>query len=176
MTHGADHDSGASHGSPPCGIALSDQLAVVNEATKACTRCSEVKPFSDYYKDARKRDGHQGMCKPCFLAGVKKYRESNKAAIAEKKRRDEKTEAGRARMERYRRSAKAKAKARAAEKARREILSDDYVKRCLLGKNRAVSATELPAELVEMKRLQMATRRLARQLKESTHESSQDPC
>ena len=150
-------------------------LAAVAEATKACTRCSEVKPFGDYYRDARKRDGHLGMCKACFLAGVKKYRENNKALIAEKKRQDEKTEAGRARMARYRGSAKAKAKARASEKARRETLSDDYVKRCLLGKERAVSATQLPAELVEMKRLQMATRRLARQLKEATHESSKDP-
>lgn len=161
--------------SRPLVFGLSDQLAVVDEAKKACTRCGVVKPHSDYYKDARKRDGLQGMCKTCFLAGTKRYRENNKAAIAAKKRADEKTPAGQARMARYRASAKAKAKARAAEAARRQSLSDDYVKRCLLGKDRAVSAKELPAELVEMKRLQMATRRLARQLKEATNESSKDP-
>ena len=148
---------------------------MVEETTKACTRCGEVEPQSDYHKHAKKRDGLQGMCKTCFRAYMKRYRENNKAAIAAQKSAARKTPAGRAWQARYRASEKAKIKARAAATAQTQALADKYVKKCLRGHNLEVSATKLPAELVEMKRLQLLTLRLARALKKATHESSKDP-
>lgn len=156
------------------GSVLSAGLAVAEKATKVCTRCGEVKPLADYYKDNRSTDGLDYMCKFCRRQQVKSYRDANHTKIAARKRLDEKSPAGRARVARYRNSDKARATQRAAEKARRVSLSDDYVKRCLLGSNRTVSAHAIPPELVELKRQQMETSRLARQLKEATRESSKD--
>lgn len=162
-------------GSQPGEVRSSEGLAVVNEGTKRCSKCGSSKPLTDYYKDKRAADGLDYMCKGCRRQQVKRYREAHPSKVAARKRFDEQSPAGKARVSRYRRGDKGRAVSRAAEKARREALSDDYVKRCLLGSNRTVSAKDIPPELVELKRQQMETRRLARQLKKATHEGSKDP-
>ena len=35
---------------------------------KRCPDCDEIKPLSDYHKDARTRTGRKGICKPCAIA------------------------------------------------------------------------------------------------------------
>lgn len=38
--------------------------------TKACFKCGEVLPISDYYKHKKMADGHLGKCKTCTKADV----------------------------------------------------------------------------------------------------------
>lgn len=33
---------------------------------KTCTRCKETKPFDDFCKQTRSKDGYQPACKPCM--------------------------------------------------------------------------------------------------------------
>lgn len=49
--------------------------------TKACTWCGEVKPLTDYHRNARLKDGLFSHCKPCALAWHRRYREANRAKI-----------------------------------------------------------------------------------------------
>jgi len=48
---------------------------------KKCSKCEEVKPVEEFYKDKSKKDGHQSKCKEC----IKEYYEKNKRKIAEYK-------------------------------------------------------------------------------------------
>jgi 5-methylcytosine-specific restriction endonuclease McrA len=49
-------------------------------SSKSCTRCSEMKPLTDYSKDANAKDGHKSVCKICRQTTDKKYREENREA------------------------------------------------------------------------------------------------
>ncbi len=138
---------------------------------KTCGKCGKRKPLGDYYRDSRSKDGRSWRCKKCTLTAVKLYREENKGLIAAKKRLEEKTSAGKARIARYRASEKAKTKARAAEAAARQNLSDGYVKRCIAGTGRrTISAKGLPAELVALKREQISVVRALRKLESTLKE------
>jgi 5-methylcytosine-specific restriction endonuclease McrA len=48
--------------------------------SKSCTRCSEMKPLTDYYGDTRAKDGRKSECKVCRLAGDVEYRKGHKEA------------------------------------------------------------------------------------------------
>ena len=45
---------------------------------KKCSICQEVKPFTDFYKASRPKDGCQSMCKVCSHARRKQYHVENK--------------------------------------------------------------------------------------------------
>ena len=47
--------------------------------TKQCTKCKEVKPVSEFYKDKAKKDGLRPQCKEC----KKKHYQENKDKISE---------------------------------------------------------------------------------------------
>lgn len=49
---------------------------------KKCTKCGEVKPFSEYNKDKTKKFGLASWCRRC----TKQYAEDNKERIAERKK------------------------------------------------------------------------------------------
>ena len=51
------------------------QRAQQKEDTKRCSRCQEVKPVSDFYKNERWIDGLHPYCKKCLLAHQKERRE-----------------------------------------------------------------------------------------------------
>ena len=57
---------------------------------KQCSRCKELKAFSDFFKDKSKKDGHQYACKVCMNNKERmkekylKHREKN-LAYAKKK-------------------------------------------------------------------------------------------
>ena len=65
---------------------------------KTCPRCGEGQDFSNFYRDARRRDGCRSWCKGCISKDSKsregryretrdKYREESKTALAATKRR-----------------------------------------------------------------------------------------
>ena len=38
--------------------------------TKKCSKCGEIKPYSDFYKKVQSYDGLQSKCKTCHIAAV----------------------------------------------------------------------------------------------------------
>lgn len=48
------------------------------EDKKFCTGCRTFKPFTDFYKDKRSRDGYHYICKECSKERVKKSLEKTK--------------------------------------------------------------------------------------------------
>lgn len=64
---------------------------MANEATKACAACGQVKPLSEFHKNARMSDGFRSSCKPCVLS-------INRASVLRhhEKRKEEKREVYRA--------------------------------------------------------------------------------
>lgn len=48
---------------------------------KTCTKCGEEKPLEEFSIQRRTKDGRQPRCKACFA----EYRQTNRAAIAERK-------------------------------------------------------------------------------------------
>jgi hypothetical protein len=47
------------------------------ESSKKCTKCGEVKPLEDFYKDKSKKDGRESNCKLCRKA----YHQANKGKL-----------------------------------------------------------------------------------------------
>lgn len=47
-------------------------------ATKACTKCGEKKPLSEFSTDRGKKDGKVPECKPCAVARMRTYVEKNR--------------------------------------------------------------------------------------------------
>ena len=45
--------------------------------TKKCSKCAEVKPLDDFWKNATKKDGRQMYCKSCLAVRNQLWRESN---------------------------------------------------------------------------------------------------
>lgn len=58
-------------------------MAVENSSTKQCTKCGDVKPLSEFFKDRQKRDGLTSHCRTCKRDALNKYQRNN----AEKVRR-----------------------------------------------------------------------------------------
>ena len=57
---------------------------------KTCSKCGIEKPFEDYFKDKRAKDGSYSHCKECNRLETKKYRIGNdeKFKIKEKEKRE----------------------------------------------------------------------------------------
>lgn len=52
------------------------------DVSKTCTKCGELKPFSDFGKRAASRDGHQHRCRTCFAAWHASRKALRKVAAA----------------------------------------------------------------------------------------------
>ncbi len=50
---------------------------------KACFKCGEVKPLTDYYKHKNMADGHLNKCKYCTKNDANKYRNDNLDKVRE---------------------------------------------------------------------------------------------
>lgn len=50
-------------------------------ATKRCPRCGEVKPLSEFYKSAMRKDGHTAYCRVCQRAINAEYSTKKKPKI-----------------------------------------------------------------------------------------------
>lgn len=57
-------------------------------ATKPCGRCGETKPLSEFYRDAKRKDGHAYACKPCCRLQVRQSQERMRKAMGEAAWRD----------------------------------------------------------------------------------------
>jgi Recombination endonuclease VII len=49
--------------------------------SKACSRCKEIKPFSEFYKDKQHVTGYKSACKVCAGKDFTNWRSSNLEAI-----------------------------------------------------------------------------------------------
>lgn len=56
-------------------------MTEVPEGYKRCSKCGEVKPVGEFYKNRTGRDGLQHYCKICGLEKYKKYYEENKDIV-----------------------------------------------------------------------------------------------
>lgn len=52
-------------------------------AEKPCTKCGEVKPLSEFYRNKTKRDGRHCACKVCHRASTDAAQERRRAAMGE---------------------------------------------------------------------------------------------
>jgi len=50
--------------------------------TKRCSKCKEVKPVSEFYKDRSRPDGYMYSCKACRKVRYAEYREEHREEIA----------------------------------------------------------------------------------------------
>ena len=62
--------------------------------TKACARCGEVKPFSEFHKNPRNRDGLHSYCKVCNKAGAAAHLKTEKGKASLKRALNKAADAG----------------------------------------------------------------------------------
>ena len=48
---------------------------------KTCTKCKEIKPFSEYYQRRDRISLYAGACKSCYSAKAKSYRKANEEKL-----------------------------------------------------------------------------------------------
>lgn len=51
---------------------------------KVCKNCLELKPYSDFYKNLRMKDGHWSICKACESDRGKAYYKANRGEVLER--------------------------------------------------------------------------------------------
>jgi len=71
--------------------------------SKRCSKCKQIKPLSEFYKDHGKKDGHRNYCKSC----QKDYDQSEKGKAREKRYRQ--SLQGKTKRKEYAKSAEGKA-------------------------------------------------------------------
>ena len=137
-------------------------LAVVEEAQKVCNKCAADKKLDLFPKVARGKMGRRAVCKACrnieIAAWHKENAEQVKARLIEYWKKN--AERNRAKSSRW-------------LKAASEQLTDQYLVRQLT-KTNGIPKGDVTEDLISVKRLQLTARRLARQLKKATDESSKD--
>lgn len=86
--------------------------------SKRCSKCKEIKPFSEFNKDKTKKDGNTSRCKSCRIDDHKQYYKANKEKEIERSKKYQKTEKGKINHQearfRYNKSDKGKKKNRKA--------------------------------------------------------------
>ena len=148
--------------------------------TKLCTKCNIIKSFDDYNKSKNRKYGIACHCRSCMKIERKEYRakETSIVLIRECRSRynkkhpetrltyylnniDKRTEYNKKyrenNIEHYNN------KATIYRKKSRNILSDGYIK-SQLSKVTSLKHSQIPQELVELKRIQLKTYRLCQQL------------
>ena len=53
---------------------------------KECSKCREIKPLTEFYKQSKSKDGFSNICKSCKSIQDKEYRENNKEKVLKKKK------------------------------------------------------------------------------------------
>lgn len=142
---------------------------------KACKTCGETKPLDEFWKRSDRAGGYFLNCKPCQKAiyALQPKKAKQAARVAHKKATFDAVAADKAAKARYRESSKGR-EAQARERQRAvEAVSDRYVRR-LLAAQLGVSYGQAPDELVQLKRDEIALRRMARLLKEASNAKQQN--
>ena len=162
---------------------------------KTCTKCGEVKALDAFHKNSKTKDGHNYKCKPCAISVASAWAKANpekraindaayrarhgdkenerkrsycaqnkdKVSASNKKWRDLNPERCRARSVAWAQTNSEKITA--YQKSYRDALKKNYIAASL-----KIKVSELSPELYELKREQLETRRLAKQLKQATKE------
>lgn len=125
---------------------------------KACSRCGVVKPLEAFSKATGYVFGVKARCKDCEREHMRKYNASA---------------AGREVQKRRVRAPRTPEYFSKQSKSRSRRLTNDYIK-IALTKQLSIRYSEVPNHLIEIKREQLIMRRLARQLKKASNESSKD--
>ena len=130
---------------------------------KKCSKCGEVKPFSEFHRRRDRVSNCASQCKECDKKRKKIYITKNKEKIKQKK--EENKEHTSNYFKNYRKNNKKKCSEnvkKSTQKAK-ENLNDSYIKR-LLSKNSTLKAKDFndQPELIELKRLQIQTERLCK--------------
>ena len=53
---------------------------------KQCSKCKELKPFSEYYKRKNRKSGYQSSCKKCEIERTQKWIKENQESVKEKEK------------------------------------------------------------------------------------------
>lgn len=147
-----------------------------NLSEKTCSKCSETKPLTMFYKRSRNKDGYDGYCKACKNDFIRNYRQKYPDKYKEKvKKWNDKVSMSikndpvakkehRERLAKWRKSEKGKAVLRSMKKKQVDNLSDVYVKK-LLARGTSLTHGDIPQGLVEMKKVKL---KIDRKIKEMT--------
>lgn len=166
------------------------------DETKACTKCGEVKPLFEFHKKKASYLGVTPHCKLCdykrkriyraanlekarasyrryYSANREKVRALNNAAV--KRYIKANPEKFRECVARYKKANPTQVRESTARyKSRATVaLEDSYVYKALT-RGVKIPREQITEQLIKLKREQLTVYRLARQLKEATHESSKD--
>jgi len=64
----------------------SEEISEAQYCAKKCSKCEEVKPYDDFYKNKINKDGYKGQCKKCAGTYNKEWYELNPGKSKEYKR------------------------------------------------------------------------------------------
>lgn len=153
---------------------------------KRCSKCGTDKPLSDFYiKRSSGKERPYSACKVCHNAATRDWMAANRERTREIQRKagavyrqrhpdkftyalysDEKKEQLRRRAKEY--AASDEGRRERARRARELIdrLGDSYLKQMLRRAIPHVSASQIPTELVDAKREQLAMKRLTKELEQ----------
>ncbi len=154
---------------------------------KKCSKCGEVKPLSEFNKSKSRKDRHADWCKECLNIYSKAYRKANPEKIlaynkAYRKANPEKILAyskayykvNKEKLNDYSKEwavnnpEKRKVSVNKNALKNKKELSDNYVKRLFIQRT-SLTASDIPPELIEIKRQQLILKRLLKQQKELTN-------
>lgn len=130
--------------------------------TKVCTNCKEDAPLSNYYKDAKGKNGLRSFCKKCenekknvyYHANKSKPEVKEKVYIRRRKWLDNNRERERENYRKlYKKNPDIRAKKRVYDRNRMANLDDWYVAKLLvLQTNNTLNIEDVPPDLIEIKR------------------------
>lgn len=131
-----------------------------NIQVKKCSKCGDVKPVSEFYRQSAAKDGFRVWCKKCEkdLSKKRYYKNRKTALIKMKIYRDNNKEKKSIIMKEWRKKNRDRIK-KYGEKAR-DNLTDAYIKTALQSKYNVITQ-----ELVELKRAQILINRANRSQK-----------
>lgn len=162
--------------------------------SKACTKCGVVKPFGDFYKNKSTKDGLNYWCKVCLLSAVAnqykknperakenaaKWQKENpeKVKVSQAKYREkypekilEKTKKWQAANPEKVRLIGAKSYAKNLYKHRQKYAK--YVENlaaCYVASIIGIPVSQVPPEILELKREAIAMKRISKQIKQITN-------
>lgn len=121
---------------------------------KACTKCLKTLPLSDFYLKKVGGTEYRYECKSCLSARCREYQLKNKEKIRAK-----------AKQSRLIDTDKYNETRRIQKCGYRAQLSDVYIKQTLI-KRTALKASQIPSELIELKRLEILITRKAKEIED----------
>ena len=129
---------------------------------KICTKCKQLLPITEFYKNTELKDGFYSSCKNCTNKRKNEWRASNKAKYIENAMKYTKTW-------REKNKKAASAICRNNNRKMRENLSDWYIRSKL-----HLSIDQATTELIEAKREQMLLHRAIKALKQEINHARND--